>query len=368
MLLVNGTIYKFLEMINGKKLVCFGAGQVLKKFIETYADLHLESKIFCIADNMSSKIGKKVQIVNRECPIISVNDLVNMENIIILITCRAVYDVYTQLGEYQQLNNVCCWAANYIHSETNQYLNQKRWYPVHYRLTKEPLIPKKIHYCWFGKNPIPKRNREWMDSWKRYCPDYEIIRWDENNYDISKNDYMYQAYKAGKWGFVPDYARLDIIYRYGGVYLDTDVELVKNIDELLYQKAFAGIDGTQYVSLGLGFGAYPGCQLIKEIRDTYQTKQFLKEDGTYDLTASPIIQKSFFRENGYINNGDYQVIKDMTVYPEKVLSAKCLWTGRIQITEHTFAIHHYDASWTSENMKREIFLNKQLFQEICKGE
>ena len=86
------------------------------------------------------------------------------------------------------------------------------------------------------------------------------------------------------------------------------------------------------------------------------------------MTPSPVVQKKFFRENGYINNGDYQVIKDMTVYPEKVLSAKCLWTGRIQITEHTFAIHHYDASWTSENMKREIFLNKQLFQEICKGE
>ena len=176
---------------------------------------------------------------------------------------------------------------------------------------------------------------------------------------------MYQAYKAGKWGFVPDFARLDIIYRYGGVYLDTDVELVKNIDELLYQKAFAGIEGTQYVNLGLGFGAYPGCQVIKEIRDTYKEKKFIKEDGTCDMTPSPVVQKKFFRENGYINNGDYQVIKDMTIYPEKVLSAKCLWTGRIQITEHTFAIHHYDASWTSEHLKRETLLNKQLFHHLC---
>ena len=120
MLLINGTIYQFLEMINGKKLICFGAGQALNNFLEHYADLYLEKKIVCIADNMNSKIGKKVRVGNTECSVISVNELVNMKNIIILITCHAVYDVYIQLSKYRQLKDVHCWAANYIRSETNK--------------------------------------------------------------------------------------------------------------------------------------------------------------------------------------------------------------------------------------------------------
>ena len=94
------------------------------------------------------------------------------------------------------------------------------------------MIPKKIHYCWFGGNPMPEKDKKCIESWKRYCPDYEIIRWDESNYDVSKNRYMKEAYEEKKWGFVPDYARLDIIYNEGGIYLDTDVELVKNLDDL----------------------------------------------------------------------------------------------------------------------------------------
>ena len=103
------------------------------------------------------------------------------------------------------------------------------------------MIPKKIHYCWFGGNPLPELAIRCIESWKKYCPDYEIIRWDESNYDVTKNKYMYQAYENKRWGFVPDYARLDIIYNYGGIYLDTDVELLNSLDDLLDQKCFLGI-------------------------------------------------------------------------------------------------------------------------------
>lgn len=365
---MNGDIQTFKETIKGKRLICFGAGYAFRNFMEEYKDYQLEYDIFCLVDNDCKKVGTKVKIRNVELIIQSIRDLLSIQNIVILITCRFIYEVYMQLDAYEELKNVSCWAYSYIWSETNLLQEKLRWYPLDYHITYEQLIPKKIHYCWFGGKPIPQKNLEWMKSWKKYCPDYEIIRWDEDTYDVTKNAYMYEAYQAGKWGFVPDYARLDIIYRYGGIYLDTDVELVRNLDELLYQKAFAGIDSSRNISLGLGFGAQQGCQIMKELRDIYDTKSFLNKDGTYNLTAAPTLQRTFFQEKGYVNHGDYQVIGDLTVYPEKVLSGKCYWTGRILPTEHTFAIHHYDGSWTEAEIKKTVSENQKLFQTICKGE
>lgn len=362
---LNGDIQEFRAAVKGKCLVCFGAGRVLRNFLEEYAAYHLEQDILCIADNRSGQLPAKVRIAGREIPVVSAAQLAYMENIAILISCRAVADVYKQLEAYPELKGVSCWAANFIRSETRIKLEQLRWYPTVLRLALEPLIPKKIHYCWFGRKPIPQKNLEWMASWKKYCPDYEVIRWDEDNYDVTKNAYMHEAYKAGKWGFVSDYARLDIIYHYGGIYLDTDVELIRSLDDLLYQKAFAGIDRSRDISLGLGFGAQEGCQIIKELMDMYETVSLLNKDGTYNLTVAPALQRTFFQKKGYINNGEYQLLKDMTVYPEKVLSPKCNWTGRILLTVHSFSIHHYDGSWTTENDQAIVASNIELYTQIC---
>ena len=117
------------------------------------------------------------------------------------------------------------------------------------------MIPKKIHYCWFGSGELPDKDKKNIENWKKLCPDYEIIRWDESNYDYKKNKYMKQAYKSKKWGFVPDYARLDILYHHGGIYLDTDVELVRNLDILRYQRAFCGVEKWGNINLGGCSGA-----------------------------------------------------------------------------------------------------------------
>ena len=118
------------------------------------------------------------------------------------------------------------------------------------------MIPKIIHYCWFGGTEIPEADQKCMASWRKYCPDYTIMRWDESNYDYTKNQYMREAYEAKKWGFVPDFARLDIVYTYGGIYLDTDVEIIRNIDDLLVNSAYMGFEsGGAAVNPGLGFGA-----------------------------------------------------------------------------------------------------------------
>ena len=141
--------------------------------------------------------------------------------------------------------------------------------PLNIRILDAPIIPKKIPYIWFGGNPLPKQYQDWIKTWKKFCPDYEIIEWNESNYDVTKNKYMSQAYQAKKWGFVPDYARLDVIYKYGGIYLDTDVELIANLDDLLHQEAFACFESNENVAFGLGVGAAKGNHLIKELRDWY---------------------------------------------------------------------------------------------------
>ncbi len=363
MQLVNGTIDQFCEVIKNKKLICIGSGKVLRYFAEVFESSGVVSQISYIADNDVGKVGREWKYKNHTIPIISVEQAVHINDIMILISCADVASILEQLDQYEQLKNTVCYVANYIRSETNLRDEERRWYPDCYRITSEPLIPKKIHYCWFGGKPIPDRNLQWMESWKKYCPDYEIIRWDENNYDVTKNQYMHEAYRAAKWGFVPDYARLDIIYNEGGIYLDTDVEIIRNIDDLLYQKAFMGIDSSTLISLGLGFGAVVHHPLIKELLEEYRDRKFIRNDGSYDLTSCPSLQKEIFHNKGYINNGNYQIIDDVTVYPEKVLSGKCNLTGRVRPTGHTFMIHHYDGSWAPKEMKNRKVTEQKLFGE-----
>lgn len=222
------------------------------------------------------------------------------------------------------------------------------------------MIPKKIHYCWFGGNPLPEKDKKCIESWKKYCPDYEIIRWDESNYDINKNLFMKQAYNAKKWGFVPDYARLDIIYNEGGIYLDTDVEIIKNLDPLLDNDGFMGFEGGESVSPGLGFGAKKGHPTIKKIMEIYENLEFIKEDGTYDLTPSPILNTEKMKEMGCVINNKEQIVRGIKIYPTEYFCPKDYVTGKLKITNNTYTIHHYNASWMSKKQKRRYLLRKRI--------
>ena len=230
------------------------------------------------------------------------------------------------------------------------------------------MIPKIIHYCWVGGNPLTPLAQKCIASWKKHCPDFEIIRWDETNYDFSKNQYMAQTYEAKKWGFVPDYARLDIIYQYGGIYLDTDVEIVKPLDELLNNAAFCGVENFCQngitIALGLGFGAEPGHPLIKEMMDDYENLRFYNQDGSLNLTASPVYQTAFLTKKGLLNVDKIQTVSGMTVYPKQYFNPTNLDTGRIQLTNKTVSIHHYAASWLDDKSKLRYAVHKFLNRTI----
>lgn len=219
-------------------------------------------------------------------------------------------------------------------------------------------IPKIIHYCWVGGNPKPQSVLYCIESWKRFCPDYEIREWNETNYDFSKNEYMRQAYEAKKWGFVPDYARLDIVYTHGGIYFDTDVELLQSLDALLNQDGFMGFentgDGEFFVNCGHGFGAVPHNEVIRQARDLYDQVSFLKEDGTPNLLASPYYTTQSLRQIGLKQENQDQQLPGMMVYASDVLCPKNFRTGKVSRTSRTVSIHHFTASWVDEKIKAEM--------------
>lgn len=213
------------------------------------------------------------------------------------------------------------------------------------------MIPKTIHYCWFGGAPKPKSVLRCIASWKKHCPDYEIIEWNETNIDVSMNRYTQEAYDAKAWGFVPDYLRLWIVYTYGGIYLDTDVQVIKKFDKLLHHTAFAGfeagdVENGLFVALGLGFGAEKGNCLIKEHMEIYDDISFINPDGTYNKLPSPHYTTALLIKYGLNRNSDtIQNLGGIVVYPTEWFCPKRLDTGITRTTKNTFSIHQFDASW-----------------------
>lgn len=225
-------------------------------------------------------------------------------------------------------------------------------------------IPKIIHYCWVGGNPKPQSVLYCIESWKRCCPDYEIREWNETNYDFTKNEYMRQAYEAKKWGFVPDYARLDIVYEHGGIYLDTDVEMVRSFDELLEHESFFGFEdtgeGTYFVACGLGFGAAKHNPLLRELRDYYDDISFLKQDGTLDLTPAPRHNTPVFAQYGVQMNNKLQALEGNCFYPAEYFCPKIFKTGSLKLTKNTYSIHHFSASWMDDAIRKDIAHTQQI--------
>ena len=213
------------------------------------------------------------------------------------------------------------------------------------------MIPKIIHYCWFGGNPLPKLAEKCIASWRKYCPDYEIKLWNEENIDLTSVAYMKEAYEAKAWGFVPDVARLQIIYENGGIYLDTDVEIIKPLDTLLDNSAFVGLEDDKYIALGLGFGAEKGNEVIKMLLDKYKDMHFLLDNGTYNKTAAPKYQTQFFYEIGFKPSENIVRLNDVTIYPSEYFCPLNPRTSRLRITKNSYTIHQYMASWTDWETK-----------------
>ena len=214
------------------------------------------------------------------------------------------------------------------------------------------MIPKIIHYCWFGRNPLPDSAQKCIASWRKFMPDYEIKAWNEDNFDVNIIPYTQQAYEAKKYAFVSDYARFWILYHEGGLYFDTDVEVVKSFDDILERGAFMGleIDGTKKgtkvaINPGLGLGAEAGMPIYLEILNVFANLDYYGIDGQRNnYSMIPMVTDMFLR-NGLGNNGQVQKLDGITIYPQCYFNPYNGVTGRLQLTSETHSIHWYSATW-----------------------
>lgn len=210
-------------------------------------------------------------------------------------------------------------------------------------------IPKVIHYCWFGGNEKSKLIKKCIASWKKYCPDYEIIEWNEDNFNLNINQYVREAYDNKKWAFVTDYVRLWVIYNYGGIYLDTDVELIKNLDSLLSYDSFFALETSNYIATGLGFGAVKSNEIVKTMMDDYNEEHFQETDGSLNLLPCPVRNSNSISHIYKKINYD----KKINVFDNNAFLGTEFFcpfipaTGEMKKTNETIGIHWYNASWRS---------------------
>lgn len=221
---------------------------------------------------------------------------------------------------------------------------------------KQILIPRKIHYFWFGKGKMNRKNEKYIKAWKKKCPDFEICRWDESNFDFSDNRFAREAYEAGKYCFVSDYARTKVLYEQGGIQLDTDVEILRDLTDLCKYEGFIGFETDKEVNDGQGFGVVPGHPIVKEMLDTYKDIPFKKEDGSFNMLLSPKARTDVLVNHGLELNGKRQNVEGIEILPADFLCPKDFTTRRLNITENTYSIHHFDSSWHTKKEKRELFI------------
>lgn len=233
------------------------------------------------------------------------------------------------------------------------------------------MIPKVIHYCWFGRNPLPELAMKCIASWKRFLPDYEIKEWNEDNFNVNIIPYTAEAYQAKKYAFVSDYARFWILYHYGGLYFDTDVEVIRQMDDIIARGPFMGCENeagdTSIASVapGLGLGVNPGLGLYKEILDYYASLQFINEDGSFNMkTVVEYITEILCKQGLRITN-EIQECAGVWIYPKEYFCPINSLTNKCLITDKTYTIHHFAGSWVPKSRKlgnwiRKIFGNNVL--------
>lgn len=346
----------FREFIQSKKIICYGAGSVGVRAIEIMENWGKSNDIIAFIDRDKSKCGTNICSGGHSYPILSINEAIQIvdESMILLITCVTsstdILEIRKILDGYAELDGLVCFSL--VEVAQRQLVSSD--YPDIMHESDTMMIPKKLHYCWLGGEK-PVFIQRMIDSWKRVCPDYEIIEWNEKNYDFSKCEYMRQAYEEKVWGFVPDYARIDIVHQNGGIYLDTDINILKKPDELLFQKNFFISDSSFLVNLGSGFGAMAGCTILNEFMDYYKNISFKLNNGRLDRTPCVMHQYYVLKKHGININDRLQTISGINIYP-MVLGGTNAYTMQIRKSDKAFFAHYGMLSWieneTTRNRKR----------------
>ena len=216
------------------------------------------------------------------------------------------------------------------------------------------MIPKVIHYCWFGKKKKPPLVRKCIRSWRRKLQGYDIIEWNEDNFNVNSIPYVKEAYEARKFAFVTDYVRLYALCTEGGIYMDTDVEVLKSLDDLMQLSAFTGYEGSKHKPPVTGIMASEanGAWVTEQL-ESYSDAHFVKSDGTFDLTTNTIRISTIMKSNGFIQDGKYHIYKDLHVFPSTYFCPRQT-TGEYFLTENTYCDHHFMGTWNENKSKNKL--------------
>lgn len=223
------------------------------------------------------------------------------------------------------------------------------------------MIPKTIHYCWFGGRIMPKLAQKCIASWQKYCPDHELREWNEDNFPLDDcPKYIRDAYAAGKYAYVADYARLKVLRDQGGFYMDTDVELLGSLDRFREDRAVIGFENDSFVNSGQLLGAEAGHPILEEMMARYEDLEFYRPDGKLFLLGCPHVNTQVLEAHGLVKNGREQLVADVHVYPADWFNPLDSATGLLHMTENTVSIHHYAMSWIAPAKRLRVRLMRCL--------
>ena len=338
----------FQEHVHDKEVFLFGAGRALEGALKLYFE---NKPIKGIIDNNPSLHGQTINHNHCGIPIMNLNEFVQyisshaQEQCTLFITSPFyATEIVDELDRIQELDGLECFLQALVrenYGETDSF-----------DFTRGvPKIARTIHYIWLGGKAIPKAFQENIDSWRKYNPQYEIVEWNETNYHFDKCLYAKQAYETGNWGFASNYARLDIIYQEGGIYLDTDVEVIRSFDPLINDDAFFCMGKADRVNNGCGFGAIKNHPIVKNMMESYENSCFLDNNGKPKKQPGFSFLHPSLAKWGFEFNNQYQKRKGAVLYPVEVMSPLSAIRGNDRMTDKTRSIHKESGSWMNEKEK-----------------
>ncbi len=337
-----------------KQVILYGAGASAKRITAAYYYRGMDHCLKFIVDGNESLDGLDCVINEKlRIKIISLKHFCRdfkqrMQECMLLFTPYYSLDIVHRLDEICELDGV----DTYIYS---LIANKKVPKAFDLKALDTPVIPKKLHYFWLGGSELPDDYKKNIETWRKFCPDYEIIRWDESNYDFSKHRYTREAMEKGQYMYATDLARKDVLNTYGGIYFDTDVELLRPIDDLLYNEAFIGIDDGGQLNSGSGLGAVKGHPAIKELLTLYDSIAFVNSDGSLNLSYNTFYETKYMIEKGFMLCNAYQKINGMSCFPREVFMPEGVVGLYDNYTENTVANHKinpYDKTKCREVLAR----------------
>jgi len=374
---VNVSYGDFIKNTKGKSIVQFGASSLWEYYMSIFPDIvrQVVDRTLFIVDNDPGKQGAGFEIGSRKVEVKCLDALSMQQHYVILIVVNMAHQesICRQLESLEIADDIECYSLPLmIHSWfRTDHSCVDRYFAEH----TKPVIPARIHSFWFSGEEKPDIYKRCIESWHKHCPGYEILEWNADNYDITKNFYMKQAYERQKWAFVSDYARLDVVHSYGGIYLDMDVELLAPMDKLRNAAAFFCRQDDGFLELGSGFGAIKGNWLVKEMLEAYEGLRLVDDLGAVDMTAQPLRLSKVLDRHGVGISHESQVLDDMIF-----LSNDYVVCGDMTVLqedrETRIGIHWHNAGWLDENTRKMLkkaadarsVLLRQFFKDGDKAE